>query len=106
MKTLGDSMGKFLSLLIFKIILVSFIISTALQLVGRILVENISGVSQHQKENLEKLNQSPIGKIITDHVPNLKPILNFGTKHPATEQYLASIQQRGNATTRKQDNFS
>ena len=63
-------MVKFLSLIIFKIILVLFIIFTALQLVGTILVENISGVSAHRRENLEKLNQSLIGKNIMDHVQN------------------------------------
>jgi hypothetical protein len=54
-------MGKFLSLLIFKIILVLFIIFTAVKLVVVILVESISGLSAHQEENLEKLSQSPIG---------------------------------------------
>ena len=63
-------MEKFLSLIIFKIILVLFIIFTALQLVGTILAENISGVSAHRRENLEKLNQSLIGKNIMDHVQN------------------------------------
>jgi len=106
MKTLGDSMGKFLSLLIFKIILVSFIIFTAIKLVVVILVENISGVSEHRRENLERLNQSQIGKIIMDHVPNSNPMLNFGAKHPATEQYLASIEQKDNATTKRQNSSS
>jgi len=106
MKTLGDSMGKFLSLLIFKIILVSFIIFTAIKLVVVILVENISGVSAHRRENLERLNQSQIGKIIMDHVPNSKPMLNFGAKHPVTEKYLASIEQKDNATTKRQNSSS
>jgi len=61
-------MEKFLSLIIYKIILVLFIIFTAIQLVGTILVENISGVSEHRRENLEKLNQSLTGKTIMDHV--------------------------------------
>jgi hypothetical protein len=106
MRTLGDSMGKFLSLLIFKIILVSFIIFTAGKLVVRTLVENISGVSQNQKENLEKLNQSPIGKYIMEVVPNSKSMLNFGEKSPWTELYLASIEQKENVTTKKPDNYS
>jgi hypothetical protein len=106
MKILGDSMGKFLSLLIFKIILVLFIISTAIKLAVVTLVGNISGLSAHQRVNLEKLNQSPIGKIIMDHVPNLKPILNFGAKHPATERYLASIEQKDSVTMKKQNSFS
>jgi dolichyl-phosphate-mannose--protein O-mannosyl transferase len=106
MKIPGDSMGKFLSLLIFKIILVSFIIFTAIKLVSRILVESISGLSAHQEENLEKLSQSPIGKDITVPVLNSKPILTFGEKHPATEEYLASIEQKDSATSRKQNNFS
>ncbi len=37
-------------------------------------VENISGVSAHRRENLEKLNQSLIGKNITDHAQNSKQI--------------------------------
>jgi dolichyl-phosphate-mannose--protein O-mannosyl transferase len=106
MKIPGDSMGKFLSLLIFKIVLVLFIIFTAIKLVSRILVESISGVSAHQEENLEKLSQSPIGKDITAPVLNSKPILTFGEKHPATEQYLVSIKQKDSVTSKKQDNFS
>jgi dolichyl-phosphate-mannose--protein O-mannosyl transferase len=106
MKIPGDSMGKFLSLLIFKIVLVLFIIFTAIKLVSRILVESISGVSAHQEENLEKLSQSPIGKDITAPVLNSKPILTFGEKHPATEEYLASIKQKDSVTTKKQNSFS
>jgi dolichyl-phosphate-mannose--protein O-mannosyl transferase len=106
MKIPGDSMGKFLSLLIFKIVLVLFIIFTAIKLVSRILVESISGVSAHQEENLEKLSQSPIGKDITAPVLNSNPILTFGEKHPATEQYLVSIKQKDSVTSKKQDNFS
>jgi len=56
--------------LIFKIILVLFIVLIAIQLGGAILVENISGVSARRRENLEKLNQSLIGKNIMDHVQN------------------------------------
>jgi hypothetical protein len=104
MRILGDSMKRFLSLIVFKIILVLFIIYTVGKLVVHILVENISGVSAHQKENLEKLNQSQIGKIIMDHVPNSSPILNFGAKSPWTELYLASIKQKESVTTKKQDN--
>jgi len=106
MRILGDSMEKYLSLLIFKIILVLFIIYTALQLVVVILVENISGVSVHRRENLERLKGSQIGKIIMDHVPNSNPMLTFGEKHPSTEQYLASIKQKDNVTTKKPNSFS
>jgi citrate lyase synthetase len=106
MKIPGDSMGKFLSLLIFKIVLVLFIIFTAIKLVVVILVESISGLSAHQEENLEKLSQSPIGKDITAPVLNSNPILTFGEKHPATEQYLVSIKQKDSVTSKKQDNFS
>jgi hypothetical protein len=106
MRILGDSMERFLSLLVLKIILVLYILYLAVKLIADILVENISGVSAHQRENLEKLNQSQIGKIIMDHVPNSKPILNFGAKNPLTEQYLASIKQKENVTTKKQDNYS
>jgi hypothetical protein len=106
MKTHGDSTGKFLSLLIFKIILVLYTIFIALQLVSLILVENISGVSAHRRENLERLNQSLIGKSIMDPAPNSKQILTFGEKHPATEQYLASIEQKDSVTSKKPNNFS
>jgi dolichyl-phosphate-mannose--protein O-mannosyl transferase len=106
MKTLGDSMGKFLSLLIFKIILVLYIIFIAIKLVVVILVESISGLSAHQEENLEKLSQSPIGKDITAPVLNSNPILTFGEKHPATEEYLASIKPKDSVTSKKQSSFS
>jgi hypothetical protein len=86
--------------------LVLFIIFTAIKLVVVILVESISGLSAHQEENLEKLSQSPIGKDITAPVLNSKPILTFGEKHPATEQYLVSIKQKDSVTSKKQDNFS
>jgi citrate lyase synthetase len=86
--------------------LVLFIIYTAIKLVVVILVESISGLSAHQEENLEKLSQSPIGKDITAPVLNSNPILTFGEKHPATEQYLVSIKQKDSVTSKKQDNFS
>ncbi len=72
MKILGPTMEKYLVQVIFKIILALYIIYIAIKLVAVILVENISGVSAHQRENLEKLNQSLIGKSITDHVQNSK----------------------------------
>lgn len=106
MKTLGNIMGRFLIQIIFKIILVSYIIFTAGKLVGRILAENISGVSQNQKENVEKLNQNLIGKYIMEVVPNSNPTLTFGEKSPWTELYLASIRQKENVTTKKPDNYS
>ena len=63
-------MENHLSLMIFKIILGLFILSNVPQLIVDMLVENISGVSAHRRENLEKLNQSLIGKNIMDHVQN------------------------------------
>ena len=106
MRTLGASMGKFLIQIIFKITLVLFIGLTAGKLIVRTLVENISGVSQNQKANLEELNQSPIGKYIMEAVPNSKSMLNFGEESPWTELYLASIKQKESATTKKPDNYS
>lgn len=97
-------MGKYLSQIIFKIILVLFIIFTAGKLVVHILGENISGVFVRQKENLEKLNQNLIGKSIMDPVLNSKQILTFGEKSQWTEQYLAFIKQKESVTTKKQDN--
>jgi hypothetical protein len=70
MRILGDSMEKFLSLLIFKIILVLYILYLAVKLIVDMWVGNTSGLSEHQRENLEKLNLSLIGKNITDHVQN------------------------------------
>ena len=72
MKTLGPIMERCLVQVIFKIILVLYIIFIAFQLIVTTLVENISGASAHQKENLEKLNRSLIGKNITDPVQNSK----------------------------------
>ena len=72
MKMLGPTMEKYLVQVIFKIILVLYIIFIAIKLVGTILVENISGVSAHQRENLEKLNQNLIGKTTMDPAQNLK----------------------------------
>jgi len=105
MKTLGDSMGKFLSLLIFKIILVLYTIFIATKLVVVILVENISGLSASKEARVDELRWSLTGKSITDPVPNLNPMLTFGEKSRWTEEYLASIKQKENATTKKQDNF-
>ena len=99
-------MGKYLSLLIFKIILVLFIIYTALQLGVVMLVENISGLSAHRRANLEKLRQSPIGKHITDPALNSKMTLSFGEKIRLAGQSLASIKQKDNATSKKPNSFS
>jgi hypothetical protein len=74
METLGPTMEKYLVQVIFKIILVLYIIYIAIKLVAAILVENISGVSAHQKANLEKLNRSQTGKNITVHAQNSKRI--------------------------------
>jgi hypothetical protein len=72
MRILGDSMEKFLSLLILKIILVLYISYLAVKLIADMLVGSTSGLFEHRRENLEKLNQSLIGKNITDPVQNLK----------------------------------
>jgi hypothetical protein len=74
MRTLGATMGKCLVLIIFKIILALFIVSTAIQLAGATLVENISGVSARKGEQVEEINRSLIGKNITDHVQNSRRI--------------------------------
>jgi len=85
MKTLGDSMGKFLSLLIFKIILVLYIIFIATKLVVVILVENISGVSARREQVADDLSWSLTGKSIMDHAQNSKTILKSGEKNPSVE---------------------
>ena len=99
-------MGKFLSLLIFKIILVLFILYTAFRLIANTLVESISGHSAHQRANLERLNQSPIGKHIMAPVLSSKMMLNFGEKILLAEQSLVSIKQKESATSKRQDNCS
>ena len=105
MKTLGDSMGKFLNLLIFKIILVLYTIFIATKLVVVTLVENISGLSASKEERVDELRWNLTGKGITDLAQNSKPMLTFGEKHLATEEYLASIEQKENVITKKQNNF-
>ena len=72
MKILVSTMEKYLIQVIFKIILVLYIIFIATKLIVIILVESISGVSAHQEENLEKLSRSLTGKNTTDHVQNLR----------------------------------
>jgi len=74
MKTLGSTMEKFLSLIIFKIILVLFIVLTALKIIGATLGGSISGASERKKALVEEVNQSLIGKNITDPVQNSKMI--------------------------------
>jgi hypothetical protein len=54
MGTLGPIMERFLSLVIFKIILVLFIIFKITLIVGNILVGNISGVLELLKVKKEK----------------------------------------------------
>jgi hypothetical protein len=85
MKTLGDSMGKFLSLLIFKIILVLFIIFTATKLIAVILVENISGLSASKEERVDELRWNLTGKSTTDHAQNLNGTLTFGGRKDLVE---------------------
>jgi len=63
-------MEKNLIQVIFKIILVLYILLIAVRLIASILVESISGVTAHQEENLEKLSQSLTGSAIMDHVQN------------------------------------
>ena len=72
MKILGPIMEKYLVQVIFKIILVLYIIYIAIKLIGNILVGSIFGHSAHQEENLERLRQNLIGSAIMDRVPNSK----------------------------------
>jgi hypothetical protein len=74
MRTLGDSMGKYLNLIIFKIILVLFIIFTATQLVVTILVENISGLSAKKEERVDVLRWNLTGKNTMGLAQNSKEI--------------------------------
>jgi hypothetical protein len=70
MKILGPTMEMNLVQVIFKIILVLYITFIAIKLVVIILVENISGVSAHQEENLEKLRQNLTGSATMDRAQN------------------------------------
>jgi hypothetical protein len=72
MKILGPTMENYLVQVIFKIILVLYIIYIVIKLIGNILVENISGVSAHQRENLERLRQNLTGSAIMDRAQNSK----------------------------------
>jgi type IV secretory pathway VirB2 component (pilin) len=74
MKTLGPTMEKYLVRVIFRIILVLYIIYIAIKLIAVILVENISGASALREESLEKLRQNLTGNITMDHVQNSKKI--------------------------------
>jgi len=65
-------MEKYLVQVIFKIILDLFIVLIAIKLVVVTLVESIFGLFALQKENLEKLSPSLIGKNIMDPVLNSK----------------------------------
>jgi hypothetical protein len=85
MKTLGDSMGKFLSLLIFKIILALYTIFIATKLIAVILVENISGLSASKEERVDELRWNLTGKSTTDHARNLNGTLTFGGKKDLVE---------------------
>jgi hypothetical protein len=85
MKIPGDSMGKFLSLLIFKIILVLYTIFIATKLVVVILVENISGLSASKEERVDELRWNLTGKGITDLAQNSKGTLTFGGRKDLIE---------------------
>ena len=85
MKTLGDSMGKFLSLLIFKIILVLYTIFIATKLIAVTLVENISGLSASREERVDELRWSLTGKSITDRAQNSNGTLTFGGRKDLVE---------------------
>ena len=65
-------MGKFLSLLIFRIILVLFIIFTATKLIAVILVENISGLFAKKEERVDELRWNLTGKNTMGRVQNSK----------------------------------
>jgi len=85
MKTLGDSMGKFLSLLIFKIILVLYTIFIATKLIAVILVENISGLSASKEERVDELRWNLTGKSTTDRAQNSNGMLTFGGRKDLVE---------------------
>ena len=74
MKILGPTMEESLVRVIFRIILVLYTIFIATKLIVTILVENISGVSAHREENLEKLRQNLTGSATMVRVQNSKRI--------------------------------
>jgi hypothetical protein len=74
MKTLGDSMGKFLSLIIFKIILVLYILYLVVKIIVDIGVGSISGVSAKREQTVDELRWSLTGKNTMVPVQNSKKI--------------------------------
>ncbi len=72
MKTLGHIMEKYLSQVIFRIILVLYTIFIATKLVGAILVENISGASARREVVSDELRWSLTGKNIMDRAQSLR----------------------------------
>jgi hypothetical protein len=72
MKTLGPIMEKCLSQMIYRIILVLYIIFIATKLVGTILVENISGLSAKREARVDELRWSLTGKNTMDRAQNSK----------------------------------
>jgi hypothetical protein len=78
MKTPGDSMGKYLSQMIFKIILVLYIIFIATKLIVAILVENISGLSASRQARVEELERNLTGNATMVLAPSSKKTLTFG----------------------------
>ena len=81
-------MGKFLSLLIFKIILVLYILYLVVKIIVNIGVGNISGLTAHRKENLEGLNKSLIGKNILASGLQFKDLIS-GMFTPPSAQDLS-----------------
>jgi hypothetical protein len=74
MKIPGDSMGKFLSLLIFKIILVLYILYLVVKIIVDIGVGSISGVSARREQTVDELRWNLIGRNTTDPAQNSKRI--------------------------------
>ncbi len=72
MKILGHTMEKYFVQVIFRIILVLYIIFIAIKLVGIILAENISGASARKMGVADELRWSLIGKSTMDRVQNSK----------------------------------
>jgi len=72
MKTLGPLMERFFIQVIFKTILVLYILSLVCRLVVSMLVENISGLSAQREARVDELRWSLTGKNTMGPVQNLK----------------------------------
>ena len=86
MKILGPTTEKILVQVIFKIILVLYILLLALKLIANILVENISGASARREAAVDELRWSLTGRSIMDPAQNLKMMSKSSVSNTSNER--------------------